>query len=140
MRAEKLDHLGIKVTSIDTALPAYVKLGFRMVARRLFPEVGMEIAFLELGSLRMELLETMSPSSPLRTAPEGLHHVAFFCTDVSGAFQELSQDPRYTVFGPPFTGALGNPAFLCRANESNTLLEVVGAARIPNEEPEIWRW
>ncbi len=140
MRAEKLDHLGIKVTSIDTALPAYVKLGFRMVARRLFPEVGMEIAFLELGSLRMELLETKSPNAPIRTAPEGLHHMAFFCADVSGAFQELSQDPRYTVLGPPFTGALGNPVFLCRVNGSNTLLEMVGTARVPNEEPEIWRW
>jgi len=140
MRAEKLDHVAIKVASIDRALPEYSKLGFRVTTRRRFPEVGIEIAFLELGGQRFELLESLDEASPIRSAPEGLHHLAFSCVELTRVFQEMQSDPRYSVLGPPFTGAHGNPVFLCRAKGSNTLFEMVGPRQAPAEEPEIWRW
>lgn len=140
MQAQKLDHIGIKVGSIDAALPGYAELGFRIAERLRFQEVGIEIAFLELGGQQFELLESINDNSPIFTDPHGLHHVAFRCTDILGAFSEMQVDQRYCVLGPLTTNAHGAAVFFVRVRDSNALLELVGPSNCQDDEPVAWRW
>lgn len=94
---EKIDHIGIAVSSLDESLPFYVnqlKLcldGIEEVASE-----QVKVAFLTIGKTRLELLEPLSEESPIarfiEKRGEGIHHIALGVKDIEGRLKELKEN------------------------------------------------
>jgi methylmalonyl-CoA/ethylmalonyl-CoA epimerase len=89
----KIDHLGIAVTSIADARAFYQSLGLIVVAEETVESEGVKTAMLPVGESRIELLEALSPDTPVgrfiaKRGP-GLHHIALHVNDISAAFESM---------------------------------------------------
>ena len=88
-----IDHLGIAVYSLEEAEPYYRTLGMRRVARGEIPELEARTALFASGRSRIELLEPTAATSAvaafLHRHGEGLHHVAFLCTNLRAELTRL---------------------------------------------------
>jgi methylmalonyl-CoA/ethylmalonyl-CoA epimerase len=79
---EGLHHIGIAVRSIKEALPRWTD-GFGLVLKGLddVPAEKVRVAVLMAGNTRIELIEPMSPDSPVQAFLDkrgpGIHHLAF---------------------------------------------------------------
>ncbi|HHV62094.1 MAG TPA: hypothetical protein GXX51_05590 [Firmicutes bacterium] len=82
----KLQHIGILVKNMDTALEFYVKvLELPLRERRVLPNKT-EIAFLPIGSTEIELVSPLEPPEN-----EGLDHLAFLVDDLKGMSKKLGE-------------------------------------------------
>lgn len=95
IEATGVNHIGIAVRSLEAHRSYYeTVLGATLEAVEEVPTQGVRVAFYRLGGgaggVRLELLEPLSPDSPverfLEKRGEGVHHVAF---DVSGIEERL---------------------------------------------------
>jgi methylmalonyl-CoA epimerase len=79
---EGLHHIGIAVRSIQEALPRWTDgLGLQLLSIEDVPTEKVRVAVLAAGATRIELLEPLTPDSPLtgflaKRGP-GIHHLAF---------------------------------------------------------------
>lgn len=109
---QKIDHLGIAVKSIDAALPYYEKaLGLKCEHVEEVPSQKVRTAFLVCGEVHLELLEPTDPESTiakfLETRGEGIHHIAFATTDVTGQLTHAKENGVKLIHEVPFDGAGG---------------------------------
>ncbi len=125
----RIDHLGLAVRSLDTAIPYYEKaLGLRCEHREEVPSQKVRAAFFTVGEVHLELLEPTSADSPvakfLEQHGEGVHHVAF-ATDEIGAQLRSAADAGVRLIHPePFEGAAGKlVAFLHPKSTHGVLTE-----------------
>lgn len=115
---QKIDHLGIAVRSLDTAVPFYEKaLGLVCESVEEVASQKVKTAFFTLGDTHIELLEPTDPESPiakfLEKNGEGLHHVAFGTDDVPGQLRQAAEAGCRLIHEKPFPGAHGKQvAFL----------------------------
>jgi methylmalonyl-CoA/ethylmalonyl-CoA epimerase len=91
---EGLDHVGIAVRNIETALPYFVDvLGLSFVLHEEQAETGVRAAYLDAGPLLIQLVQPTRPG-PLLTHIEehgdGLHHVCFAVPDITAALRRLA--------------------------------------------------
>jgi methylmalonyl-CoA/ethylmalonyl-CoA epimerase len=87
------------------------------------------LAYADLGSARLELIEPSTDDSPLwsfleRNPKGGLHHVAFLVTSLERSLEELTQTGT-RIIGTPGRSVHGDPiAFLHPADILGTLVEL----------------
>ena len=109
---QKIHHIGIAVKSLDEALRFYSEtLGLHIHKQEVVESQGVKAALLTIGQSEIELLEPLSPETPvgrfLERRGEGLHHL---CFQTNGIDQELSglkakgvelidQEPRIGLAG-----------------------------------------
>jgi LAO/AO transport system kinase len=125
-----IDHLGIAVRSIDTALKFYRdQLGLSPNPREAVPQEKVEVVMLPLGSPRIELLEASGPDSVIakfiEKRGEGLHHVALKVPDLNAAIERLrAQGAR--LLNEPRQGAGGHTyVFVHPSSTGGVLLELI---------------
>jgi methylmalonyl-CoA/ethylmalonyl-CoA epimerase len=74
-----VDHLGIAVRSIAEGRRLYEAMGLHVEEIEEVPQEGVRVAIIPCGATRIELLEPMTPESPIAKFLEkrgpGLHHV-----------------------------------------------------------------
>lgn len=93
---EKIDHIGIAVSSLDEALPFYVN-GLKLTLESVeeVASEGVKIAFLKIGGIRIELLEPLSEDSPIarfiEKSGEGIHHIALGVKEINDRIAALKQ-------------------------------------------------
>lgn len=111
---EALHHIGIAVRSIAEALPRWTEdLGLRVVRVEEVPTEKVKVAVLMAGNTRIELLEPLTPDSPLagflaKRGP-GIHHLAFEVGDCQRTIDGL------LARGAPMLSKAPNPgAHDCR--------------------------
>ena len=85
-----IDHIGIAVSSLESALRFWRDaLGLAAGAPEEVPSEGVRVVFLPMGESRLELLEALSPESPIARfidkRGEGIHHICFRVTDLETA-------------------------------------------------------
>jgi methylmalonyl-CoA/ethylmalonyl-CoA epimerase len=90
-----LDHIGIAVGRLETAVPKWaVVAGAPDGPPETVGSQGVRVAFLRAGEVEVELLEPTSPESPvgrfLAKHGEGLHHLAFRVPSVDRALADLT--------------------------------------------------
>jgi methylmalonyl-CoA/ethylmalonyl-CoA epimerase len=89
----RIDHFGVAVEDLDTALALYTgPLGLDVEHREVVEEQGVEAALVQVGDAHVELLcpldaETSVGKFMERRGP-GLHHVAYAVDDVDRALEE----------------------------------------------------
>lgn len=134
---DKIDHVGIAVNSLSSAVPVYRSiLGQNPDGYESVPSEGVRIAFFGPDSGRLELLEPTDAASPvarfLRSRGPGLHHVCLSVEDLEAALARLAADGILPV--PPGVrhGAGGRRvAFLHPRDAGGTLIELAERAAPP---------
>jgi methylmalonyl-CoA epimerase len=125
----QIDHLGIAVRSLDTALQFYEHLGFPEPNRETVEQEKVKVAMLPAGDSRIELLESTTPDSVIakfiEKRGEGLHHVALRVPDLAATVQRLkSQGAR--LLNDPRPGAGGHLyVFVHPSSTGGVLLELI---------------
>ncbi|MFC0188347.1 methylmalonyl-CoA epimerase [Fictibacillus aquaticus] len=129
-RPERIDHIGIAVTSLDEALPFYVNvLGLKLEAVEEVAEQGVKVAFLKIGESKIELLEPTDSSSAvakfIEKRGEGIHHVALGVTDINKRIDELKENGVQMIHDKAVKGAGGaDIAFLHPSSTRKVLFEL----------------
>ena len=94
MNISKIEHIGIAVVSLETAIPYYeTLLGTKCYALEEVPDQKVKTAFFKVGETKIELLESMDPEGPigkfLEKKGQGVHHIAFSVDNVDEALVEV---------------------------------------------------
>ncbi len=127
------DHLGHAVEDLSTAEADFVgKLGFSVELRERLDDHAVEVMFLSLGGLSLELLAPLPGNTTLRKFLErrgsALHHVAFRVPSVAAELAELQKDGIAVVDKAPRLGSRGHfVAFLHPRDTHGLLVEICGA-------------
>jgi methylmalonyl-CoA epimerase len=129
-----IDHVGIAVEDIDTALPVYRdSLGLPLVHRETVAEQGVDAALLDVGESHVELLQPLTPESAIgkfisQRGP-GLHHVAYRVGDIDRTLSELREAGMRLIDERPRTGIRGSRiAFVHPGSAAGVLTEIVQPA------------
>jgi len=126
----KVDHIGIAVADLDSALKAYAAIGLRPEATEAVKSEGVTVAFLRVGDTHLELLEPLGPETVIARFLEkrgaGLHHVALAVDDVVVAMEEARRNGLAVIDEHPRMGARGRKvAFIHPKSTGGVLLEFV---------------
>ncbi|MBM3737811.1 MAG: methylmalonyl Co-A mutase-associated GTPase MeaB [Acidobacteria bacterium] len=126
----EIDHLGIAVRSIDSALRFYAgQLGLALAHRETVEQERVHVAMLPVGGSRVELIEPAdSESSVARSIAkrgEGLHHVALRTARFAEAVERLRAGGA-RILNEPRTGAGGHTyVFVHPESTGGVLLELI---------------
>ena len=128
----RLNHVAIVVPELSAASAIYRQvLGARVSEPQTLPAHGVTVIFVELANTRIELLEPLGETSPLRGFLErhpsgGMHHLCYEVGDVTAARDQLrAQGARVLGDGEPRPGAHGKPVlFLQPKDFCGTLIEL----------------
>ena len=127
----KIDHIGIAVNSLLASVPAFeAVLGVNPAGQESVPEEDVEVVFFGHGPGRIELLQPVSPDSPvarfLERRGQGLHHVCLSVPDLDEALTRLAGSDIHPIAPGVRTGAGGRPvAFLHPRDCGGVLMELV---------------
>lgn len=93
----KIEHLGIAVESLKTAVPLWEKLlNTACYKTETVEREGVDTAFFRVGESKIELLEGMRPDSAISKFIEkkgsGFHHVAFAVSDILAEAERLQKE------------------------------------------------
>lgn len=125
-----IDHVGVAVKDIEAALAFFNKVFDVPDAEiELMEDQGVRAILIEVGQTRLELLEPTSPESGvgrfIERRGEGLHHLAFNVTDISGKLQTLKTLGVDLIDQSPREGLSGTIAFVHPRSVFGILTELV---------------
>jgi methylmalonyl-CoA/ethylmalonyl-CoA epimerase len=106
----QINHIGIAVHDIDEAAKFYTEhLGLTLGGVEEVPDQKVKVAFLEIGEVRIELIQPTSPESPvakyLEKNGQGIHHIAYQVDDAAAAVEKLKGQEVRMVDQQPRKGA-----------------------------------
>ncbi len=126
-----IDHVGVAVEDIDSALALYRDvLQMPLVHRETVTEQGVDAALLDVGDGHIELLQPLGPDTAVgkflaRRGP-GLHHVAYRVESVQDTLTALAGAGLRLIDQHPRIGIRGSlVAFLHPASTGGVLTEIV---------------
>lgn len=136
----KIDHLGIAVESLDTALKFYRDaLGLTVCGEETVEDQGVKVAMLPIGDSRVELLEATHENSPIakyiaKRGP-GIHHICIRVDDVAATLAILKDQGYQLIDQQPRPGADGClVAFVHPKSTHGVLLELSQKTEHQNQE------
>jgi methylmalonyl-CoA/ethylmalonyl-CoA epimerase len=127
----KLDHIGLATRQLEDGLAIWRDaLGLEVDATEEISEQGVRVAMLAIGDTHVELLEPLSPESPvgkfLAKRGPGIHHVAVAVKDIHASLADLKKRGARLIDETPRVGARGClVAFIHPAAANGVLLELV---------------
>lgn len=130
MNPTHIEHIGIAVKSLKESLPLFERLlGAPCYATEEVADQKVRTAFFKVGQTKIELLEPMSPDSPIakfiEKRGEGVHHLAFAVPDLPASLTELRNAGTQLIDAQPRGGAEGlQIAFLHPKSTNGVLVEL----------------
>lgn len=130
MKTPAIDHVGIVVKSIEDAVPFYEKaLRLAVSHREEVPAYQVRVAFLQAGEAAVELVEPTG-EGPIQKFLEkrgpGMHHLAFFVSDIAGEMKRLRGEGLGSIEAAPRPGSRGHKVcFLRPEYAEGVLVELV---------------
>lgn len=128
-----LDHVAIAVPSIAAVLPVFEALTrAKGSARERVDNQGVDIVFVGSGRGRLELIEPVTPSSPvarfLKRKGQGLHHIAYRVPALEPVVRQLAAAGMRPI-DEPREGAHGSRVvFIHPKTAGGVLVELVETA------------
>jgi methylmalonyl-CoA epimerase len=133
-----VDHVAIAVVKLEDALRHYeAALGVKAVHIEIIEEQGVREALLPAGESYIQLVEPLSPDSPvakfLAKRGPGLHHVGYRVKSIVEAIRQLRSAGARMIDETPRRGSRGTSiAFVHPSSMGGVLVELV-------EEPQTAR-
>lgn len=130
MNPTHIEHLGIAVKSLETAIPYWEKLlGVKCYSIEEVAEQKVKTAFFKIGQTKIELLEPTAEDSPvgkfIEKKGEGVHHIAFAVENLPEALTEAEGEGIQLIDKAPRKGAEGlDIAFLHPKSTFGVLTEL----------------
>ena len=127
----KLDHIGLATRELEEGLALWRDiLGLQVDGTEEIQEQGVRVAMLPIGDTHVELLEPLSPESPvgrfLSKRGPGIHHLAVEVEDINASLADLKRRGARLIDETPRVGARGClVAFVHPATTNGILLELV---------------
>jgi len=127
----KLDHIGLATRELEEGLALWRDiLGLQVDGTEEIQEQGVRVAMLPIGDTHVELLEPLSPESPvgrfLSKRGPGIHHLAVEVEDINASLADLKKRGARLIDETPRVGARGClVAFVHPATTNGILLELV---------------
>ena len=129
-----IDHVGVAVEDLDTALELYEgTFGMPLAHRETVAEQGVEAVLLDVGPCHVELLRPLGPETAVgkfldRKGP-GLHHVAYRVDDIEATLAELERNGVEMIDAEPRIGIRrSRVAFVHPRATGSVLTEIVEPA------------
>lgn len=127
---KRIEHLGIAVNDLSTAIPLYeALLNTKCYKQEEVVSEGVKTAFFQVGESKIELLEASNPASPiakfLQKNGPGFHHVAFEVGDIEAELERLLKAGFVLIHEVPKDGADNKRiAFLHPKSSGGLLVEL----------------
>lgn len=107
---QKVEHIGIAVKSLETAIPLYeTLLGTICYKKEQVESEKVETAFFQKGETKIELLESTDPNGVIakyiEKKGEGIHHIAFEVEDIYQEMERLKKEGFSLLMDQPKKGA-----------------------------------
>jgi methylmalonyl-CoA/ethylmalonyl-CoA epimerase len=131
----KIDHIGIATRQLSEATTLWQDaLGLKVDSMEEVGDQGVRIAMLPIGETHIELIEPLTPESPvgkfLDKRGPGIHHIAIQVADIRAALGQLKQKGARLIDETPRLGAGGSlVAFIHPSSTNGVLLELVQQQR-----------
>ncbi len=125
-----IEHIGIAVKSLETAIPYYEKvLGLKCYNIEEVADQKVKTAFFQIGQTKIELLESTSPEGTIakfiEKKGEGVHHIAFATDDIEKELTHCEEEGVQLIDKAPRKGAEGlSIAFLHPKSTMGVLTEL----------------
>jgi methylmalonyl-CoA/ethylmalonyl-CoA epimerase len=130
----RIDHIGVAVDDIDTAIALYEgSFEMALAHRETVDSQGVEAVLLDVGDGHVELLAPLGPDTPVgkfmaKNGP-GLHHVAYAVDDIDSALERIAAAGIKLIDTKPRTGIReSRVAFLHPRSTGGVLTEIVEPA------------
>lgn len=125
----QIDHLGIAVEDIKSALKKYEMLGLKEGEKHKLEERGLEIQLIDAGEAKIELLQPLAEGKLekfLETRGPGLHHIAFLVEDIDRQLTKLKKEGVELIDEKPRRSIGGSHvAFIHPRSMDGVLVELV---------------
>ena len=132
MMLNRLNHIAIAVTNLDTGIKIYKDIfGVEISNKLALPKHGVTTVFVKLSNTNIELLEPLGKNSPIsnflsKNPNGGVHHLCYEVNNINESLKHLSS-AGYKILGDgiPREGAHGKPViFLHPKQFIGTLIEL----------------
>ncbi len=130
MTPSHIEHIGIAVTNLETAINFYEKvLGLKCYHIEEVAEQKVRTAFFMVGQTKIELLESTDPEGPIgkyiAKKGEGIHHIAFAVEKIEDQLAHAEKLGVKLIDSTPRKGAEGlDIAFLHPKSTNGVLIEL----------------
>ena len=127
---QKVEHIGIAVTSLTTSIPLFEKLlNTSCYKTEMVATENVQTAFFKQGETKIELLESTTNDGVIKRfidkKGEGLHHIAFEVSDIYVEMQRLKNEGFVLLNEQPKDGADNKlVCFLHPKNTNGVLIEL----------------
>ncbi|HEX6601406.1 MAG TPA: methylmalonyl-CoA epimerase [Solirubrobacterales bacterium] len=130
----RIDHIGVAVEDIDSAIELYRdSFEMELAHRETVESQGVEAVLLDVGDGHVELLAPLGPDTPvgkfLAKNGAGLHHVAYAVDDIDAALEKIAAAGLRLIDEKPRVGIRDSRvAFLHPRSTGGVLTEIVEPA------------
>lgn len=109
---KRLDHIAVAVPNLEEAVQFYEDaLGLKLIGIETVEEQGVRVAKLDVGNTHIELLEPLSPDTPvgkfLAARGAGLHHICLGVVDIAQDLDKLKGKRVRLIDSEPKIGTEG---------------------------------
>jgi methylmalonyl-CoA/ethylmalonyl-CoA epimerase len=131
---DRIDHVGVAVDDLDTALSLYEgTFGMTLLHRETVEDQGVEAVLLDVGDGHVELLSPLGPETPVGKFVDkrgaGLHHVAYAVPDIVATLDSLREAGVELIDAEPRRGIRDSRvAFVHPRSTGGVLTEIVQPA------------
>ena len=133
---QRIDHIGIVVSSVDEALKLYKKaFGLDPIKTEEIEETKLKVSFIKVGEVLVEFVEPIEPGFGmigkfLEENGQGLHHIAYRVKDLQHAMSKMREAGIPLINEEPQNGADASKiAFLDGGCTQNVITELVERER-----------
>lgn len=127
LKIEKIDHIGIAVKDLRSALKLYtdvLKLEVKKIEE--FEDLNVKVAFIPVGEVLVELVQPASNDAPLAKRinehGEGLYHLAFRVKNIDEALKEMKRMGIEMRDNDPKTGGMGSRIAMSKPDSTNNVI------------------
>jgi len=123
----KVEHIGLAVKSLDTAVPLFEKLLNTICYKtEIVESENVNTAFFMQGETKIELLESSSTNGIIarfiEKKGEGMHHIAFEVEDIYAEMKRLQEEGFTLLNESPKPGADNKLVCFLHPKETNGVL------------------
>jgi len=123
----RIDHIGIAVSSLEESIPLFEKLlDTKLNKREAIDSQKVEAAFFKVGRGTIELLEPISHDSEIqkfiKKKKEGVHHIALNVSNIQEEIKRLEKNGFQFVSKTPIIGANNKKIVFLHPKSTNGVL------------------